>query len=92
MSIIFSYLTCTLQQLNNNTIYITMDDEDISVYQLYFQYDMECTNFQKVLYDLSDEMESEKMELDQQLRLITRLIESNPLYYEYEFVCSKMSS
>lgn len=92
MSIVFTYLAFTLHQLDKHTLYLSMDDEDVSAYQLYFQYELECANFQKVLYELADGMEDNGIESIQQIDIVGRFIESNPLYYEYEFVCSRMSS
>ncbi|XJS10073.1 hypothetical protein ACF3NG_07995 [Aerococcaceae bacterium WGS1372] len=92
MSIIYTYLAFTIHQINSYTLYLSMDNEDASVYQMYFQHELECTNFQKVLYQLSDKMEANGVDANEQTGIISRLTESNLLYYEYDFVCSRMSS
>lgn len=92
MTITYIYFAFSFQRMDTHTLYIILNDEDSSVYQMYFEHDLECSNFQRILNDLALEMETEEMDIQNQKNYVERLIESNPLYYEYHFIWSKMSS
>ena len=88
MAIVYIYLAFALEQNDSHTIYITIDDDDMPLYQLYFKYDIECSNFQRVIHDFSLEMEQNNLPIKKQVELVYRFIETNPLCYQYQFAIS----
>lgn len=85
MAIVYIYLAFALEQIDSTSIFMTIDDDDMPLYQLFFKYDIECSNYQRVLHDFSVEMEENHIPMEKQLELVYRFIESNPLFYDYEF-------
>lgn len=88
MTLLYIYLVFAFECKDANTIYISIDDKDKPLYQLYFKYDRECTNFQKVLHNYSMEMELHKYSIKTQLGFIYKFIETNPFMYEYQYTLS----
>lgn len=88
MPFVYIYLVFAFERKDKQTIYISIDDNKKSLYQLYFKYDTECANFQRVLHMYSLEMEQHKYSVRNQLKFIYKFIETNPFMYEYQYTIS----
>lgn len=88
MAYLYIYLVFAFERKDAHTLYISIDDIDKPLYQLYFKYETECANFLRVLHMYSLEMERHHYSLNSQREFLYQFIKMNPFMYEYQYTIS----